>query len=81
MRRALLLLCLFATPLIARVDRVDIISRADLGPHYEKITGRVYYALDPRNPHNAVIVDLDKAARNAAGDSALSSCTTTMLGS
>src|SRR5207249_10999461 len=26
------------------------------------------FAVDPKNPHNAVIVDLDKAPRNAAGE-------------
>lgn len=66
MRRALLLFV--AATAFGRVDHVDILSRTDLGPHYEKITGRVYFAVDPRNPHNAVIVDLDKAPRNAAGE-------------
>ena len=42
-------------------------SRADVG-RYEKISGRVYFALDPSNPHNAVIVDLDKAPRNGRGE-------------
>ncbi len=67
MRRALLLLFL-ATPLFARVQRVDVTTRADLGPHLEKIAGTVHFALDPKNPHNAVIVDLDKAPRTAAGE-------------
>ena len=66
MRRALLLF-LITTPLLARVDRVDI-TRADLGSHFEKIVGKVYFALDPKNPHNAIIADLDKAPRNAAGE-------------
>src|ERR1043165_5989431 len=60
----------------ARVVRVEITSRADIqegkpfgtaGP-YEKITGRVYFAVDPANPHNRQIVDLDKAPRNAQGE-------------
>jgi hypothetical protein len=59
----------------AGVTRVEILSRADLlngkefglaGP-YEKIIARVYFAVDPNNPHNKVIVDLDKAPRNAQG--------------
>jgi len=66
MRRALLLFFL-ATPLLARVDRVDIATRSDLGPHFEKIAGTIHFAVDPKNPHNAEIVDLDKAPRNAAG--------------
>ncbi|HJT18706.1 MAG TPA: alpha/beta hydrolase domain-containing protein [Thermoanaerobaculia bacterium] len=58
------------TPAFAfgRVTSVDVTSRADLGPHYEKIAGIVHFAVDPRNPHNTVIVDLDKAPRNAAGE-------------
>src|ERR1700719_1885633 len=67
MRRALLLF-LLATPMLARVDRVDIATRSDLGPHFEKIAGTIHFAVDPKNPHNAVIVDLDKAPRNAAGE-------------
>src|SRR2546428_730617 len=67
MRRAFLIF-LIATPLFARVDRVDITTRADLGPHLEKIAGTIHFTVDPKNPHNAVIVDLDKAPRNAAGE-------------
>src|SRR5216683_1165281 len=66
MRRALLLF-LIATPLLARVDHVDI-TRTDFGSHFEKIVGKVYFALDPKNPHNAIIADLDKAPRNAASE-------------
>jgi hypothetical protein len=53
----------------ARVVRVEITSRADIqdgkpfgnvGP-YEKIIGRVYFAVDPAKLHNRQIVDLDKA--------------------
>ena len=60
----------------AHVTRVEIISRTDIqdgcafglaGP-YEKIVGRVYFAVDPANIHNRQIVDLDKAPRNAQGE-------------
>src|SRR5882724_10760611 len=60
----------------ARVVRVKIMSRTDVqegkpfgnaGP-YEKIVGRVYFAVDPANLHNRQIVDLDKAPRNANGE-------------
>jgi hypothetical protein len=34
---------------------------------YEKVVGRFHGELDPAQPLNAVIVDLDKAPRNAAG--------------
>jgi len=66
MRRALLIF-LIASPLLARVDHVDV-ARTDLGPHFEKLVGKVYFAVDPKNPHNTIIADLDKAPRNAAGE-------------
>jgi hypothetical protein len=59
----------------AEVTRVEISSRQDVlggkafgaaGP-YEKLTGKVYFAVTPDNPHNQVIADLDKAPRNAQG--------------
>ncbi|MGE0132152.1 MAG: alpha/beta hydrolase domain-containing protein [Blastocatellales bacterium] len=59
----------------AGVTRIEIISRADLlngkefglaGP-YEKVIAKVYFAVDPNNPHNKIIVDLDKARRNEQG--------------
>lgn len=52
----------------AEVTRVDITRRADVaGSGYEKIVGTVHFALDPANPRNAVIADLDKATRGADG--------------
>src|SRR3989442_10136274 len=67
MRRAAILFFI-ATPLLARVQSVDVTTRADLGPHFEKIAGTIHFALDPKNPHNMVIVDLDKAPRNTGGE-------------
>jgi len=65
------------TPVVARaeVTRIEISSRQDVlggkafGPAgaYEKLTGKVYFAVTPDNPHNQVIADLDKAPRNAQG--------------
>lgn len=61
---------------MARVVRVEVINRASVlsgkdwgksGP-YEKISCRVYFAVDPKNPHNQQIVDLDKAPRNSHGE-------------
>ena len=50
------------------VARVDIAKRVDIGQSgYEKVAGTIHFAIDPKNPHNAVIVDLDKAPPNAAG--------------
>ena len=73
---AVLLIAMLTGAASARVVRVEITSRGDIengkafgnvGP-YEKITGRVFFAVDPTNPHNRQIVDLDKAPRNAQGE-------------
>src|SRR6478609_6776615 len=72
----LLFLAMFSAASPARVVRVEITSRADLqegkpfgnAGAYEKIIGRVYFAVDPANLHNKQIVDLDKAPRNAHGE-------------
>jgi hypothetical protein len=57
----------------AEVTKVTIASRAVVaegaafgraGP-YEKLTGTIEYALDPRHPRNTRIVDLDHATRGA----------------
>ena len=64
-----------ASPAFAEVTRVDIQRREDVlngksfgtaGP-YEKLVGRVYFAVDPANPHNRIIADIDKAPRNDEG--------------
>src|SRR5262249_29818571 len=68
-------LLLFILPVQAGVTRIEIISRADLlngkefglAGAYEKIIAKVHFAVDPNNPHNKVIVDLDKAQRNEQG--------------
>jgi hypothetical protein len=60
----------------ARVVRVEILSRSDVAEGkpfgavgaYEKLTGRVYFAVNPADIHNRQIVDVDKAARNAHGE-------------
>jgi Alpha/beta hydrolase domain len=57
------------------VTRVEISSHQDvLGGKafgtvgaYEKLSGKVYFAVDPSNPHNKIIADLDKAPRNSQG--------------
>jgi hypothetical protein len=65
----------FAGSVFAEVTKVTITARTPVadgqafgstGP-YEKLTGTIEFALDPRDRHNSVIVDLDKAARAADG--------------
>ena len=59
----------------AEVTRIEIASRTDVlggksfgdtGP-YEKIVGKVFFAVDPAHPANKRIVDIDKAPRDASG--------------
>src|SRR5262245_61074131 len=50
------------------VTRVDVISRTPVGSSgYEKIVGTAHFAVNPKDPHNKVIADIDKAPLNAAG--------------
>jgi hypothetical protein len=52
----------------AEVTRVDVARRADVGlSGYEKIVGTIHFAVDPADPHNRAVADLDKAPVNAAG--------------
>lgn len=73
--RTLLAVLVLAAPVYADVVRIDVKSRTDVtagqpygaaGP-YERLSGRIYFAVDPRNPANQIIADIDKAPRNAAG--------------
>ena len=78
-RRRVILSLLFVSTLIspafADVTRVTIASRTVVangqwfgaaGP-YEKITGTVFFELDPNDSRNQAITDLDLAPRNARG--------------
>lgn len=67
----------FSLSALARVTRVEVLSRTPLTaqsgndsgiPGYEKIIARVYFAVNPANEHNKPIVDLEKAPRNAKGE-------------
>jgi alpha/beta hydrolase family protein len=59
----------------AEVTRVEISSKQDVlggkpfgtAGAYEKLVGKVYFAVDPNNLHNRIIADLDKAPKNAQG--------------
>jgi len=70
---ALCLLC--SAPVFAEVTRVTIASRSAVANgqpfgatgSYEKLAGTIEFALDPRNPQNGRIVDLDRADRAADG--------------
>ena len=65
-----------ALALHARVVRVEVLNRTDVldgrsfgnAGSYERITGRVYFALPIDNPHNLAIVDLANAANLKNGE-------------
>ena len=60
---------------LSNVTRVEITRREPLAGglafgstgSYEKLVGTAYLEVDPDDPRNALIVDLDKAPRNARG--------------
>ena len=76
-----LLFALTILPLSARVLRVEIASRSDVlngrtfgeAGVYERITGRIYFALAVSNPHNLRIVDLANAVNLKNGEVEFSS--------
>jgi hypothetical protein len=76
-----LLLSLTFLPLNARVTRVEIATRSDIlsgqvfgdAGAYERITGRVYFALAVSNPRNRRIVDLTRAVNLKNGEVEFSS--------
>jgi len=63
-----------ASSLHAEVVRIEVKSRADILPGktfgsvgaYEKLSGKIYFAVDPRNSANQIIADIDGAPKNAA---------------
>lgn len=70
-----LLVVIFPFLAEARVTRIVITSRqvvadamsfGETGP-YEKLRGTVYFEVDPDDPRNAVVFDLDKAPSNGRG--------------
>ncbi|MCC2662151.1 MAG: hypothetical protein K0S35_73 [Geminicoccaceae bacterium] len=66
---------LAAAPALARVERVEILAREPLAGGqafgaagaYERLAGRLHYAVDPADPANRRIVDLERAPRDARG--------------
>ena len=73
--RTLVAALLVAIPASAEVVRIEVKSRTPVlasqafgatGP-YERLSGTIDFAIDPRNSANLIIADIDKAPRNAAG--------------
>ncbi|HTT37292.1 MAG TPA: alpha/beta hydrolase domain-containing protein [Burkholderiales bacterium] len=68
-------LALMAAPAQARLTRLEIVQRelvaggqsfGATGP-YERLAGTAYFEVDPGDPRNAVVFDLDHAPRNGRG--------------
>jgi hypothetical protein len=49
------------------VERVKGLARSPFGPGYERVDGVIGFAVDPSDPCNRVITDLDRAPRGADG--------------
>jgi len=66
---AALALCLLLGSAAARANVVKLeITRVEpAGPTHERISGKAYGELDPADPKNAVITDIELAPRNARG--------------
>ncbi len=74
-RRFLLLVSLLSSLSFGAVTRVEITDRGDVlegasfgsAGAYERIAGKVYFAVDPKLAPNRIIADIDLAPRNAEG--------------
>ena len=72
---SLVVLALVPSLAAAEVARVDVTSRRDVlagrpfgsAGAYELIVGKAHFVIDPSGARNRVVVDVDKAPRNAAG--------------
>jgi alpha/beta hydrolase family protein len=70
-----IVLAVAAAPVSAEVVRIDVQSRGDVAGAqafgavgaYEKLAGRIYFAVDPSLPANRIVADIGNAPRNAAG--------------
>src|SRR5262245_45176128 len=77
-RRIVLVFCLAASlsvPLSAEVVRIEVKSRADIltgksfgsAGAFEKLSGKIYFVVDPRNSANQIIADINYTPKNASG--------------
>src|SRR5579862_8588470 len=75
LKRSSLLMVFLSSLASAALLRVELSQRSDVldgkpfgevGP-YERLIGKAYFAVNPANPANQIIVDIDKAPRNEKG--------------
>lgn len=62
-----LLVAVAAADARAEVVRIEITKTEPAGPSHEKLSGKAFGELDPADPKNALIVDIERAPRNARG--------------
>src|SRR5690242_19508070 len=68
LRRNVLTFTLAAALAQAAVTRVEVTERVDLPiANYERLSGKVYFAVDPKLAANQVIRDIGRAPTNAKG--------------
>ena len=66
--RRLFILILSVALAQAAVTRVEVTQRVDIPiVNYEQVNGKAYFAVDPKLAANKIIVDVDRAPRNAKG--------------
>ena len=75
LRRTLVLALCLVPALPAGLLRIEVSERSDVlagksfgaaGP-YERLTGKAYFAVDPKLEANRIVCDIDKAPRNDSG--------------
>jgi len=60
--------CLISVSSSAEVIRIETAPPQDIADYgYQQVTGKAYFVIDPKDPRNAVVADIDKAPRNAEG--------------
>jgi hypothetical protein len=60
--------CLVSVSASAEVVRVEVTSQQDIPEYgYVQMIGKAYFVVDPKDPKNAVVADIDKAPKNAQG--------------
>jgi Alpha/beta hydrolase domain len=68
LRRYVLPLCFVVVYAHAAVTRVEVTSRTDVpDTNYERVIGKVYFAVDPKLANNQIIRDIALAPTNAKG--------------
>jgi len=73
LRRLAVSAVLMASLSQAALVRIEVKERSDAFTGYERVIGRAFFAVDPSLPANRIIVDIDKAPRNAEGQVEFSS--------